>query len=434
MMLKTILILLFAFQIIFSQELYLSYEEVVKLTLENNLTIKTYKSKVDQAELKKKEIFLGMLPQLKFAGRYSRLSEIEPFIIELPFISGSPKINVYEPVEEQLFTRISLEFPLFTGLRQINSIKAQEKFLNVSQEELRQVINEIIYKAKDIYLKLFIAYKSIELIETNIEYLESQKKIAQNFFDNGLLQKNEILKIDIALTQARIKFFDHQNLIDNLNSSLCQILDLNVNTKIIPSLELDKLLTEKNLEDEKFTVRPDIKAIQNYILGYEYLKKVNIGSLFPNLYFNAGYDYAKPNQKYFPVKNEWKYSWDLNIVLQFNLWDWLLPINRARQIDLQIKQAEYQLNQLLKKYEIELSDLKSRLDNETLKKELNLMELKYAEENLKINENKFKEGLVTVTDLLDANRQKIEAEIKLLDSKVRIILLREELKKLFGLY
>lgn len=431
---RIILMLFITVRSLFSQELHLSYEELIKLTLENNLTIKTYQSKVNQAELKRNEIFLGMLPQLKFSGRYSRLSKIEPFIIELPFISGSPKLSVYEPVEEQFFTRISLEFPLFTGLRQMNSIKAQEKFIDANREELKQVVNDIIYKAKEIYLKLFVAYKSLKLIESNIEYLESQKKIAQNFFDNGMLQKNDLLKIDIALTQAKIKFFDHQNLIDNLNFSLCQILDLDVNTKIVPLVDLDKLLTKKDLEEEMLTVRPDIKAIENLILANEYLKKVNIGSLFPSLYFNAGYDYAKPNPKYFPVKNEWKYSWDMNLVLQFNLWEWLLPINRANQIDLQIKQSEYQLNQLIKKSEIEFSDLKNRLDNETSKTELYLMELRYAEENLKIIESKLKEGLVTITDLLDANRQKIEGETKLLDSKVKVILLKEELKKLYGLY
>lgn len=54
--------------------------------------------------------------------------------------------------------------------------------------------------------------------------------------------------------------------------------------------------------------------------------------------------------------------------------------------------------------------------------------------NLRITENKFKEGLVTSSDLLDANRQNIESEIKLLESKVNMILLKEEIKKLNGYY
>lgn len=110
-----------------SQELNLTFEDIVRLTLENNPTIKSYQEKLNQAKLREKEIVLGTLPQVKVMGRYSRLSEIEPLIIQLPFVPGSPSLRVYEPVEEQYFTRVSFDFPLFTGLRQINTIKAQKK-------------------------------------------------------------------------------------------------------------------------------------------------------------------------------------------------------------------------------------------------------------------------------------------------------------------
>lgn len=427
--------ILFIFtNILFSQELHLDYEELIKLTLQNNLTIKTYQEKLNQAKLREKENFLGTLPQIKLSGRYSRLSEIEPFIIQLPFVPGSPILRIYEPVEEQYFTRISLDLPLFTGLRQINSIKAQKKIVDASEEELRQTKSEIIYKSKELYLKLLLAYKSLKLIEANIEFLESQRNVAQKFFENGLLQQNELLKIDIALTQARIKFYDHQNIINNLNLALCHILNIDLGTKILPSDNPDKILQNIVQEELRINQKPDILALKNLIAANEYLKKVNYGSLLPNIFLNAGYDYAKPNPKYFPVKNEWKYSWDINFVFQLTLWDWLIPLNRSRQVELQIKQMEYQLEQLTKKSEIEKIDLLNKLKNEENKIKLLELESKYANENLRIAENKFKEGLITSTDLLDANRQKVEAETKLLESKINKILLNEELKKLYGLY
>lgn len=420
--------------VLFAQEINLTYDELIKLTLENNLAIKTYQEKLEQSKLKEKEVFLGTLPQIKLTGRYSRLSEIEPFIIQLPFVPGSPSLRVYEPVEEQYFSRVSLDFPIFTGFRQINSIRAQEKIVNATEEELRQIKSETVFKAKEIYLKLFLAYKSLRLIESNIEYLEEQRKTAQKFFENGLLQENDLLKIELALTQVKIKFFDQQNIINNLNLALCQILNLEMSTKIIPDINPDEILKNENQIEMNISEKPEISALQNYIKANEYLKKINSGSLLPNLVFNAGYDYAKPNPKFFPVKNEWKYSWDINLVLQFTLWDWLLPLNRAKQIDLQIKQAEHQLNQLIKKSEIEFTDITNRINNEKNKVKLFELELKHSKENFRIAENKFKEGLLTSTDLLDANRQKIEAETKLIESKINLILMKEELKKLNGLY
>jgi len=419
---------------IFAQEIRLSYDELIKLTLENNLTIKTYQEKVNQNKLKEDEIFLGTLPQLKFSGRYSKLSRIDPFIIDLPFIPGSPQLRVYEPVQEQFISRIGVEIPLFTGLRQINSIKAQKKFVSASEDELKQITSEVLYKAKEIYFNLYLSYQVLKLVEANIEFLERQKENAENFFKNGLLQKNDVLKIDIALTQAQVKFYEQENIINNLNLSLCQILNLDLQTKIIPVFEINELIKVEDQENFLSPERPEISALKNIIQANEYLKKFNYGSLFPNLFFSAGYDYAKPNPKYFPVKNEWKHSWDVNLVMQFTLWDWLLPLNRSKQNELIIKQAEFQLTQLMKKTEIERNDLNNRIQTEKKKIELTSKEFDYADENLRIVENKFKEGLSTVTDLLDANRQKIEAETHLIEAKIKYQLLKEELKKLNGNY
>lgn len=434
MKLKKVFTLLILSRILYSQDFHLGYDELIKLTIENNLTIKTYQERLNQVKLKEKEIFLGTLPQIKLSGRYSKLSEIEPFIIHLPFVPGSPSIKVYEPVEEQYFTRVSVDFPLFTGLRQINSIKAQKKFADASEEELKQVKSEVVYRAKEIYLKLFLAYESLKLIEANVEYLENQKKIAQKFFENGLLQENDVLKIELALTQTKIKFFEQQNLIDNLNLNLCQILNFDLNTKIIPAIDVDKLLEFRTIEERQLSEKPEIVAIKDLIKANEYLRKTTLGALFPNFFFNAGYDFAKPNPKFFPVKNEWKYSWDVNLVMQFTLWDWLLPLNKSKQVELQISQLNHQLNQLVKKSEIEMANATRRLENERNKKELFELELKHSKENFRIVENKFREGLLTSTDLLDANRQRIEAETKLLESKINLILIKEEIKRMNGLY
>ena len=88
MKIKILLIVSLVFNSIFAQEIRLTYDELIKLTLENNLTIKTYQEKVNQNKLKEDEIFLGTLPQIKFSGRYSKLSKIEPFVIDLPFFPG----------------------------------------------------------------------------------------------------------------------------------------------------------------------------------------------------------------------------------------------------------------------------------------------------------------------------------------------------------
>ncbi len=423
--------------LIFSQQIKLTYDELINLTLKNNLTIKTYQEKLKQAEYKEKEIFYGILPQLKFSGRYSRLSRIDPFVIQLPFVPGTPEIKVYEPLEDNYYTRLSLDFPLFTGLRQINSIKAQEKFVDASENEMKAAIKDIVYKSKELYLKLYYANQILKLIEANIQYLDNQKRIAENFYQNGLLQKNDVLKLDIAATQALIKLSEQKNLINKLNLSLCQLLNFDLNTKIIPEDNLNDLQSRVDKSDY-FEIdsdqKPEINALENVIKANRYLKNVAIGSFFPNVFLNAGYDYAKPNTRYFPILNKWKYTWDVSLIFQFTLWDWMLPKYRLQQIDAQLNQLEFQLTQSKTKVNAEQKEVLNKLKVEKEKISLYEKELQFASENLRIVENKFNQGLATSTDILEANKFKLEAEVHLEETKVNYILMVEELKKLNGQY
>lgn len=423
--------------LVFSQQIKLTYDELINLTLKNNLTIKTYQEKLKQSEYKEKEIFYGTLPQLKFTGRYSRLSKVDPFVIQLPFVPGMPEIKVYEPLEDNYYTRLSLDFPLFTGLRQINSVRAQEKFVDANENEMKAAINDIVYKSKELYLKLFFANQILKLIEANIQYLDNQKRIAENFYQNGLLQKNDVLKLDIAATQARIKLSEQKNLINKLNLSLSQILNFDLNTEIIPEVNLNDLQSRVDKSEFFETDRnhkPEIIALENVIKANRYLKNVAIGSFFPNVFLNAGYDYAKPNTKYFPILNKWKYTWDVNLIFQFTLWDWLLPKYRSQHIEAQLNQLEFQLSQLKSKINAEQQDALNKLKTEKEKILLYDKELLFASENLRIAENKFNQGLATSTDILEANKLKLEAEIHLIEAKVNYILLIEELKNLNGQY
>lgn len=434
---RILILTLLSFEFVFSQQMKLSYHELIALTLKNNLTIKTYQEKLKQAEYKEKEIFYGTLPQLKFTGRYSRLSKVDPFVIQLPFVPGSPEIRVYEPLIDNYYTRLSLDFPLFTGLRQRNSVKAQEKFVDASESEIKAAINDILYKSKELYLKLYFANQILKIIEANIQYLDEQKKIAENFYQNGLLHKNDVLKLDIASTQARIKLSDQKNLINKLNLSLCQILNLDLTTEIIPVINLEDLYSKASkleiLEQEEFN-KPEIEALQNVIKANQYLKSAALGSFLPNLFLNAGYDYAKPNTKYFPILNKWKYTWDVNLIFQFTLWDWMLPKYRLQQIDAQINQLEFQLNQLKTKISADQKEVLNKLKVEKDKISLYEKELQFASENLRIVENKFNQGLATSTDILEANKLKLEADVHLEEAKVNYILMVEELKKLNGQY
>ncbi len=418
---------------VFSQVLILKYDDIPELILKNNTTVKTYEEKVNQNIYKEKELVKSSLPQLKLSARYSRLSKIDPFVIQIPFDSKPYQINVYEPVQNQYYSRLNLDYPVFTGLRVSNSIKAQSYFTKTSKEELKSIQSEVIYQTRELYLKLFLSYKTKKLLEVNKTYLESQKRTVENFVLNGLLTQNDLLRLDIALTKNQIALLELENAINLLNSNLCQILDIDVSTTIIPVVEIDSLILKQSFVDSYYD-SPEIKALENLLFAQRYLKKASLNEFYPEIFFNAGFDYAKPNLKFFPVKNTWKYTWDVTLILQFSIWNWFAPKAKADQINSQIIQTELQIKNLATKQKIDYENLFKKIEIEKEKINLSRKELEHAQENLRQTENKFKEGLATTSDLLEANKMLVEAEAKFIESKIYLLLTYAEIKKLSGSY
>lgn len=69
MKLKKVFTLLILTRILYSQEFHLGYDELIRLTIENNLTIKTYQERFTQVKLKEKEIFSWNFASNKIVGK-----------------------------------------------------------------------------------------------------------------------------------------------------------------------------------------------------------------------------------------------------------------------------------------------------------------------------------------------------------------------------
>ena len=68
----------------------LTVEECIRLGLERNPGLKSSQAAVDLALAKVREAYASALPSLKLSGGYTRLSEVDPFVITLPSGPGQP--------------------------------------------------------------------------------------------------------------------------------------------------------------------------------------------------------------------------------------------------------------------------------------------------------------------------------------------------------
>ena len=95
----------------------LTVEQAVQIGLENSKMLRQSASKVLYADAKSAEVNASALPSIRASGAYTRVSDIPPFSITLPFtIPGIPNSFVLsQTILDNYSLRVGVLQPLFTG-------------------------------------------------------------------------------------------------------------------------------------------------------------------------------------------------------------------------------------------------------------------------------------------------------------------------------
>jgi len=425
--------ILFTFSI-FAQTYKLTLEQSLEIGLKNSKNLKISQSKVIGANAKVKEASSLMLPKLSLGASYTRLSEVDPFQVVVPF-SPVP-IKIQDAILNNYNLGLTVQQPLFTGFK-LMSLKNAAEYNNSAQElEHTKEINEEAFKIQTAYWNFYKSQKVLNLINENLSALEKHLNDTKNFLENGLVTKNDYLKIEVQYSNLKLKKIDAENNVNlariNFNRAiginLSEQTDIlvNENTQTISEYKYDILLSEA------FENREELKSI-NYRIraGEESVTAANSG-WFPSVYLFGHFYYNKPNQRILPLKDDFNETWDVGVSLNWDLWDWGNTSSKAVQAEQQLLQTQTALQQLKEGIETEVYHNYLKLISENEKVAVSKLTVNSAEENYRITKEKYSQQLATSTDLIDAETDLLNAQTQLTTSLVDFELAKISLEKSVG--
>lgn len=419
---------------LFAQNGKLTLEQSLEIGLKNSKNLKISQSKVIGANAKVKEAGSLMLPKFSLNASYSRLSEVDPFQVVVPF-SPVP-IKIQDAILNNYNLGLTVQQPLFTGFR-LNSLKNAAELNSTAQEiEHTKEINEEAFKIQTAYWNFYKLQKVLNLINENLSTLEQHLNDTKNFLDNGLVTKNDYLKIEVQYSNLKLKKIDAENNVNlarvNFNRTIG--IDLSEQTEISvneSNISLNEFRYEALLNDA-FENREELKSL-NYRIkaGEENVTAAN-ANWFPSIYLFGHFYYNRPNQRVLPLKDEFNDTWDVGVSLKWDLWDWGNTSSKAVQAEQQLLQTQTALQQLKEGIETEVYHNYLKLISENKKVEVSRLAVNSAEENYRITKEKYSQQLATSTDLIDAETDLLNALTQLTTSLVDFELAKVRLEKSVG--
>ncbi|RPJ19115.1 MAG: TolC family protein [Desulfobacteraceae bacterium] len=381
---------------------YFTLEKAISQALENSYKIKARNERIEQANDIMKQARADFLPKLGTAYSYNRLSE--PPISRTSTLFGT-QIPLVVGTEDNFRWTWFLRQPLFTGFALVSSYRLAELGINQSQLESDLEKLDLVLRVKETYFNILGADKAVEVAETTVESLSQTVKVARSFFEVGMIPINDVLKAEVELANAEQSLVRGKNLAQTARSTFNTILVRPVNAPV----EVEDILVYKpeagafaDFEKKALENRPEIKILDVNIQQTDQQIRLAKSKYYPEISFTYQYisegDEASVKGSQYVDANHW----EALVVANWTFWEWGKTYFAGREKE----SLKRQLTETKADVEdgIRLQVKQAMLDLDSSAKNIPTTQkgVDAGDENLRVNAERYKAQVSTITDLLDA--------------------------------
>lgn len=414
----------------------LTVEKAIQLGLENSKTLHSSLMKVEYNDARAGEVNAARLPSLKFSGGYTRLSDIPPFDIgPYPPLLTTP-VTISSAVLDNYSMKLSLTQPLFTGFRMDAMSKAADYTAEAQNFEFARDKSDLVYNIQVAYWSLYKARQIKKVVDENVEQVKAHLKDVQNMMDQGMTTNNDVLKVEVQLSDVQLRQIDANNGVRLAMVGLNNTIGIPLSTEI--SLESEIALSPKENKDlnalieQAMEKRPELKAMESRAKAGEEGVMAARSGWFPQIYLAGNYYYSRPNQRIFPAIDAFKDTWDVTVGVSLDIWNWGTTVHQTDQAQAQLAQAQDAVGLIKDGITLDLTQAYLNLQQASERISVADNGVKQAEENHRVTTMRFNAGLASTSDLLDAEVALLQAKTNQTNALVDFELAQARIEKAIG--
>ena len=281
-----------------------------------------------------------------------------------------------------------------------------------AQYDFERTKQDVIYRVKERYYNLLKTQKLLEVQEETIKSSEESHKRAEVSFEVGKAPKSDVLKAKVLLEQSRLGLIEAQNNLSVARASLNHVLGFDVDTEIqivditdLPQQEVDY----NDALESGMTMNPGLrKSIMDVKAS-----KASIGSaaseFLPTVSAYGGYSWRNEQFRRIEKMFDKDYNWYAGVSLSMPLFTGftrLIDVSKAR---LNYRANQEAMDQMKKDVALEVKQ--SYFAVEQAKKKISVTQdaEAAADEDLRLNKEKYNLGSSTILDLILAQESYTQA-------------------------
>ncbi|NLP58443.1 TolC family protein [Lutibacter sp. B1] len=398
------------------QETLISLDDVLSKVEENNHTIKMSEQDYNAAKGDFNQTNAVLLPNISIS--HTGIATTNPLMAfgsklnqEILTQADFNPALLNDPDEIKNFaTKIEVQQPIFNGdgLYMRKAAKSKMNAFELQSIRTKEYVNLEVKKA---YMQLQLAYKAVEVLEKAKEAALENKKIAENSYKQGYMQKSDLLLVEVHVTEVENQLQNAKSNINNASDYLQFLMGETTNTTFKPSSELNAEVDLAIYNSVLSNNRADIEAMEKSTEAYNNMYKASKMNFLPRL--NAFGSYELYDDKLFGTDAK---GYVFGAELSWNIFEGYKKFGKAQKSKAELDKAEISLDQYKNQSQLEYSKAKRQLKDAENTLNLTSLAVEQSEEALRIRTNRFKQGLEKSSDLLNAETQFLQKQLEYLQT------------------
>ncbi|MFD1292727.1 TolC family protein [Lutibacter holmesii] len=398
------------------QETSISLEEVLSKAVENNYTIKISEEDLNAAKAAYNQTKSVFLPNINVS--YSGIATTNPLM------AFGSKLNqgiltaedfnpdlLNDPESTTNFaTKFEIEQPIF-NMDGFQMRKAARSKMNAIELQSLRTKDYMTLEVTKAYMQLQLAYKAVDVLENAKKAALANKKLADNNFKQGYMQKADVLLVEIHVTEVENQLQTAKSNIINASDYVKHLIGDTNEAVLKPSNVLNAEL-DLNIYNVAFTTnRTDIAAMEESTNAYNHMYKASKLGFVPSL--NAFGSYEMYDKDIFKTNSG---GYLVGAQLSWNIFEGYKRIGETQKTKAEFNKASLNLNEYKSKSELEFNKAKRQLKDAENTLNLTNLAVEQAKEALRIRTNRFEEGLEKSSDLLISETQYLQKQLEYLQT------------------
>lgn len=337
------------------------------------------------------------LPTVSVEAAYTILDSTPAITLSVPQL-GKMEMPIAD--DSFAYSRATVTIPLYTHGKISSGIDAARAMVEAAKHDQRRTMQEIKLDVAESYVAVLRAERGVVVAKSSVTSLTGHVRDVENLFSQGLVAKNDLLASRVALSEARQRLLQAQNRLDIARSAYNRLMG----RTLTASVTLDEIVlpavTQESYEalvESALKGRPELASLEQHEGAFRHQASGVRAATGPQIALSGGYTYLENQQL---VRDQF---WSVSLGLKWDLFDGGVLRKQAATLSYKADAVSNQISDLRSLVTLQIRQAWLEVEESRQRIIVAQEAVGQAEENLVVANDRYRNGIGTNTEVLDAD-------------------------------